>query len=108
MVARVTLAEIDTVRMNVEQAVERFRAVVLPALHEQDGYEGLYVLATPEGKALVMSLWVSEAAADAALASGFYQEQVEQFATLFLAPPGREQYEVALAEPPRPLVEERR
>jgi heme-degrading monooxygenase HmoA len=100
MVARVTLAEIDPVRTSVSSAVERFNRLVAPALREQEGYCGLFVLTTEEGKALVMSLWSSEDAADAALASGFYAAQVEQFVTFFRTPPGRETYEVALAETP--------
>ena len=61
MVARVTLAEIDAVRMSVPRAVRVFEDEILPDLHEQDGYEGCYVLTTPEGKALVMTFWADDA-----------------------------------------------
>ncbi len=58
MVARVTLAEIDAVRMSIPKAVQRFEEIGAPrAARGQDGYEGCYVLATPEGKALVMTFW---------------------------------------------------
>jgi len=100
MVARVTLAEIDPVRTSVAAALARFNELVVPALRQQEGYEGLFVLTTPDGKALVMSLWSGESAADTALASGFYTAQVERFMTLFRTPPGRDTYEVALAEIP--------
>ncbi len=100
MVARVTLAEVDAVRMRLDDAVELYRESVVPSLHEQEGYEGCYVLATPEGKALVLTFWESEEAATAGLASGYYTEQLEKFVTFFRAPPGRETYEVALAEAP--------
>jgi heme-degrading monooxygenase HmoA len=100
MIARVTLAEIDSVRMRIEEAVERYRESVLPALREQQGYEGGYVLVTPEGKALALTFWDSEEAADAGLASGFYDEQVRKFVTFFQAPPGRETYEVLIADQP--------
>lgn len=100
MIARVTLAEIDAVRMSVERAVELFKESVLPVLREQDGYEGAYVLASPEGKALVVTFWASEEAAEANVASGYYAEQVEKFVTFFRAPPGRETYEVVVAEAP--------
>lgn len=102
MVARVTLAEIDTVRMSVPSAVKLYRESVLPALHEQQGYEGGYVLSTPEGKALVVTFWATPQDADAGLGSGFYAEQVQKFATLFRAPPGRELYDVSIAEAPAP------
>jgi heme-degrading monooxygenase HmoA len=104
MVARVTLAEVDAVRMSMDDAVELYQSSVVPALHEQDGYEGCYVLTTPEGKALVLTFWESEGTADAGLASGYYAEQVEKFVTFFRAPPGRETYEVSLAEAPEAAI----
>ncbi len=100
MVARVTLAEVDTVRMRLDDAVALFKESVVPSLHEQDGYEGSYVLTTSEGKAVVLTFWESEEAAEAGLASGYYAEQVEKFVTFFRAAPGREAYEVAVAETP--------
>jgi Antibiotic biosynthesis monooxygenase len=98
MIARITLAEIDTVRIGVDAAVDRFRELVVPALEEQDGFEGFLLLTTPEGKGLVMTFWITEQAAEASLTSGYYATQLEKFVTFFRAPPGREQYEVALAE----------
>ena len=91
MVARATIAELDPVRMSVERAVEVFEDSVVPALQEQDGYEGTYVLVSPQGQA-----------ADAGLAGGrsFYAEQVEKFVTIYRSPPGRETYDVLVAEPP--------
>jgi heme-degrading monooxygenase HmoA len=100
MVARVTLAEIDAVRMSVGKAVELFEESVLPDLQEAPGYEGCYVLTTPEGKALVMSFWDSEESAEAGVQNGFYVAQVSKFVTFFHAPPGRQTYEVAIAEAP--------
>lgn len=100
MVARVTLVEIDSVRMRVDDAVELFKESVIPALHEQEGYEGAYVLATPEGKALVMTFWANEETAEASVISGHYAEQLEKFVTFFRSSPGRETYMVVLAEAP--------
>ena len=100
MVARVTLAEVDVVRQNLDRLVEFYRQSVMPAQHAQDGYEGGYVLTTAEGKALVMTLWRDEDAAEAGVASGFYGEQVQKFVTVFKASPGREMYDVAVADVP--------
>lgn len=100
VVARVTLAEIDAVRMSVDKAVEVFRDSVVPALHEREGYEGAYVLLSPEGKALVLTFWANEEDAAAGVESGFYDEQVAKFVTIYRAPPGRETYEIVLAEAP--------
>ena len=100
MVARVTLAESDAVRTRVEDAVQLFEDSVVPALSEQDGYEGVYVLVTPEGKALVMTFWEDDEAAQSGLSSGHYTRQLEKFATFFRAPPGRETYDVVVADAP--------
>jgi heme-degrading monooxygenase HmoA len=102
MVARATVAEVDPVRISVQRAVELFEESVVPALREQDGYEGAYVLLSDEGKALVLTFWASDEAAEAGLAGGrsFYAEQVEKFVTIYRAPPGRELYRVALADTP--------
>jgi heme-degrading monooxygenase HmoA len=97
MVARVTLAEIDAVRMSVPRAVELFEKSVLPELHDAPGYEGCYVLTTPEGKALVLTFWSSDEAAEAGVTSGFYNEQIAKFVTIYRSEPGREIYELVLA-----------
>jgi heme-degrading monooxygenase HmoA len=102
MIARATMADVDPVRMSIDEAVALFRTSVLPALHEQEGYEGVYVLLSPEGQALVLTFWEDDRAATAGLAGArsFYREQVEKFMTLYTAPPGRETYDVVLAEEP--------
>ena len=58
-----------------------------PQLREQPGYEGVYVLTTPEGKGLIMTFWETEEAADGRY-RGFYAEQLERYVTLFSSPPG--------------------
>lgn len=100
MVARVTLAEIDVLRTPLEDAVRLFEDSVVPALREQAGYEGHYVLATTDGKALVLTFWESDESSRAGVASGFYAAQVAKFVTFFKAPPGRETYDVVVAETP--------
>jgi heme-degrading monooxygenase HmoA len=102
VIARLTTADIDTVRTSVENAVDVFRESVLPALHEQPGYEGSYVLLSPEGKALVLTFWATVEDADSGIAGArsFYSEQVAKFATIYRSPPGRESYDVVLAEAP--------
>jgi heme-degrading monooxygenase HmoA len=104
MVARVTLAEIDAVRTSVERAVERFEESVVPELREERGYEGCYVLTTPEGKAVVLTFWSDDEAAADSIASGSYAAQVEKFATVMRAAPGRDTYDVSIAEAPRGAI----
>ena len=100
MVARVTLAEIDTLRISIEDAVRRFRERILPPLRDQPGYRGLYALATPEGAAMVVTFWDSDEAAEAGVRTGFYASQVEQFVTLYRSPPGRTHYDVVVEDRP--------
>jgi heme-degrading monooxygenase HmoA len=98
MFARLTLLEVDTLRTSMDAAVERFRVEVLPRLKEQDGYDGVLVLTTEEGKAAVVSLWHTKDAAETSETRGFYGEAVGRFTTIFVAPPGRELYEVQVAD----------
>lgn len=98
MYARVTSFEIDTVRISLDSAVERFKETILPAARQQAGYEGVLVLTTPEGKGLLISLWASDEAASAGVQSGYYDEQVASFITLLRQPPGRDHYEVKFHE----------
>ena len=102
MVVRATEAEIDLVRMSPTEGIEVFKRVLLPALHEQDGYEGCYVLLSEEGKVLVLTFWESDEAARATRLSGFYQSQIEKMADLvvYRQAPGREAYDVMVAESP--------
>ncbi len=102
MVARATIAEIDFLRMGLEESVDLFRDSVVAALREQDGYEGCFVLVSPQGQALALTFWRDEESADAGLAGGrsFYAEQVEKFVTIYRSPPGRETYSVVVADLP--------
>lgn len=100
MFARVTLFEIDTLRTSSSEALKQFKELIVPAAQKQEGYSGLYVLGTPEGKGLVMSLWSNEEAAIAGVESGYYDEQVSKFISIFRSPPGRDHYEVLFADPP--------
>ena len=106
MVVRATEAEIDVVRTNPAEAISVFERTLLPALHEQDGYEGCYVLLSEEGKVLVLSFWESNEAARATRLSGFYQSQIERMAdfVVYRQAPGREAYDVVIAETPHEAV----
>jgi hypothetical protein len=98
MYARLTLLEIDTVRISMDAALEEFQTRTVPLLHDQPGYRGVYVLTTPDGKGALLSLWDTEEEALADGRAGFYQQELSHFATLFRAAPGRESYEVAFID----------
>ena len=96
MHARVTQFEIDTLRISLPDAVATFKERVLPRLRAHPECSGVMALTTPEGKGMLLSFWESNEAAEAAISSGFYDEQVAEFTLFLRQPPGREHYEVAL------------
>jgi len=102
MHSRVTLLELDTVRIPAGEALGLFEREVLPHLREQRGYEGVLVFLGDEGKGMLVTFWSS--AEDAAASAPFASGELERHMTLFKSPPGREHYEVALAELPRVAV----
>lgn len=76
-----------------------FNESVLPAARQQEGFHGGLLLADPgTGKAVVVSLWDSEADLLAGESSGYYVEQISKLAGvgLFAGPPVRETFEVKL------------
>jgi heme-degrading monooxygenase HmoA len=97
MFARVTLFEIDTLRIALADAERMFDEQVLPLVEQQPGFMAVYVMRTPEGKGMLVSLWKTEQAAQAGIESGYYQEQVAKFLMFVRQPPGREHYEVIRA-----------
>ena len=100
MYARVTQLELDTTRITLDEAVEMFRAEVLPQLRELPEYDATFVLANPDGKALLLTFWETEEAAEANAPTGQYSEHLAQYAAIFRAPPGRERYAVLVADQP--------
>ena len=100
MVAQVTLADIDLVRVSLGAVTDLYRDSVVPALQDEPGYCGVYGLATPDGKAMVITFWETEEDAERHIASGVYDEQVAKFVTFYRATPGRESYQVMIADLP--------
>ena len=103
MYSRVTLLEIDTLRVDLDDAVAQFETQVMPRVRELPGYEGVAVMVTPEGKGMVVSFWDTEEAV--AASAGVAATAVEEFVTIYRAPPGREHNRVAFAELPQVPVE---
>jgi len=98
MYSRVTLLEIDTLRIDVDDVVTRFEEEILPRVRELRGFEGVAVMVTPEGKGMVVSFWESEETVEES--AGVAATAVEEFVTVYRTPPGREHYRVAYAELP--------
>ena len=100
MFARLTLLEIDTVLVSMDEALDHFQRDVAPRLREQPGYRGVFVLSTPEGRGALLSLWETEQQAAIEGDHHFYGEALESFATFFRSAPGRERYEVVYVDEP--------
>lgn len=98
MHARVTALKVDTEVTTVDDALNRFRAAVLPSLREQAGYRGIYVLGTPAGEGLLVSLWATEDAARVDHEGDWYYEVMRDLATLLREAPGPVTYEVLAAD----------
>jgi hypothetical protein len=94
------LLEIDTLRISLDEALSQFEELVMPRLREQPGFAGVYALTTDEGRAMLITFWETAEQADASGEAGWYPEVLAQFTTLFRSSPGRERYQVVLAEPP--------
>ena len=103
MYSRVTLLEIDTLRVEIADVLERFESEILPRVREMPGYEGVTVMVTPDGKGMVVTFWDTEEAVEAS--AELAASAVEEFVTVYRAPPGREHYKVAYAEMPGVGVE---
>jgi hypothetical protein len=58
------------------------------------------VLATPDGKGLLMSLWETEEQGEVEGDHGYYEHELGRFTTIFRCPPGREEYEVLFVDEP--------
>lgn len=100
MYARVTLVEVDTVRSSLEHALGLYTEQVVPLLREQEGYQGVICMDTPEGKALVITLWETAEQAETEAEGGLYSDVLARFVTLFKVPPGRGSYRIAYADTP--------
>ena len=100
MHARVTLLEIDTVRVSLDDALELYKSEVVPRLRDEPGYCGTFVMSTPEGKGAVMTMWDTEEQAAVEVDHRFYGEILESYATFFRSPPGRERYEILYVDEP--------
>lgn len=103
MYARLTLLEVDLVRIDLDTALATFKREVLPQLEAMPEFEGVYVLTTDEGKAALISFWSTPEAAETD-AEGWYERTLGDYATMFRAPPGRERYEVRVADMPHALT----
>jgi heme-degrading monooxygenase HmoA len=84
----------------VDEATQIFRESILPETRQQAGFQGVMALLDRStDKAMAISLWQTEADAQASGAgSAYLQAQLAKVASLFAAAPIVETYEVAVQE----------
>jgi heme-degrading monooxygenase HmoA len=91
-------ARVSQVRIRPEQVPEAtriYREQVVPALKRQPGFAHAALLVQPDsGRGISITIWESEAARTGGEVSGFYREQLERFAGMFVESPVREVFEV--------------
>ena len=93
MYARVTTVHLKMDK--IDEAIKIFEESVVPAVKLQNGCNGYYMLIDHKtGKHLGITLWETEKDASTNVQSGYYQELVAKFKSIFATPPIREGYEV--------------
>jgi quinol monooxygenase YgiN len=93
MQARVVSNQIQPGKMDEWLAI--IRESIVPALKEQDGFQGFVALIDREHDTSIgYSMWTSAADLAASETSGNYQLQIAKLAGVLAAPPVREVYEV--------------
>jgi heme-degrading monooxygenase HmoA len=84
----------------VDEAVQMYRESMLPEARQQPGFKGALMLVDRStGKGISITLWQTEADAQASGAgSAYLQTQIAKAASLLAAAPIIETYEVAVQE----------
>ena len=91
---RVTFAQVQPDKM--DEGIKIFRDAALPQLKQQPGYKGTLLLVDrTTGKAIVFSLWQTEAEMKASEQNDHYRQQIAKFAHLFTAPSTQEVFAVS-------------
>ena len=94
MYAQISRVQIQPGKM--DETIGIFTDSVLPLVRQQKGFETFYLFVDRStDRVIVTNLWETEADIAALLESGFYQEQVAKFASIFASSPERGVYEVA-------------
>jgi len=95
MHARVTTVQLrpDT----VDASIDLYQREILPVISAQPGYQGVYLFTDrASGNGVSITLWASEADAQAYESSGTYRQLVAKLAANFAAPPTLATYDVSV------------
>jgi heme-degrading monooxygenase HmoA len=93
------LATIELHPAFLDEAVQMFRDSVVPDARQQPGFQGALALVDRSAhKAISITLWQTEAEAQASATGGHLQAQINKFASHLTAPPVVETFEVVVQE----------
>jgi heme-degrading monooxygenase HmoA len=91
------VVSIETLPMNMGEAVRIYQESVVPAAKEQPGFRGALMLTDPDtGEGVSITLWESEDDMHTSEASGFYHRKLDDLDALFISTPVRKHYEVSV------------
>jgi len=94
MYARVTTLQYQPDKL--EEGVQRARETILPAVQQQHGFNSFVALQDPAtGKAMLITLFETEADAKAGVSSGFVAQQASKIAAFLTGTSTIEFFEVA-------------
>jgi heme-degrading monooxygenase HmoA len=95
MHARVTTVQLRPDK--VDDSIALYQQEILPVITAQPGYQGVYLFTDrATGNGVSITLWNSEAEAQAYETSGTYRQLVAKLAPNFAAPPTLATYDVSV------------
>ena len=94
----VRVATVHVQPEKTQEAIDIYKNSVVPAAKAQKGFQGAYLMTdASSGKAISITVWESEADMLAGESgSGYYQEQIAKFGSLFIGPPDLDHYELSV------------
>ena len=94
MHARVILGRVKHNKQ--EEAIKIYKESIEPAAKEQDGFKRILLLTDPDtSKFISISIWETEDDMVASESRGYFQEQIDKIAALFVGPPTVQTYIVS-------------
>ena len=91
------VVSMETLPMNVGEAVRIYQELVIPAAKEEQGFKGALMLTDSDtGEGVSISLWESEEDMHASEARGLYPRKLDELDALFISTPVRKHYEVSV------------
>lgn len=80
-----------------QEAIDIYNNSVVPVAKQQKGFQGAYLMTdAATGKGLSITVWETESDMVDGERSGYYQEQIARFGSLFSGAPVTDHYELSV------------